>query len=621
MWLALVIAALLVLLIVRFGFQNYGEDTQQTGSDSASPASKGKSEPASSAESDSDTGAAESNPVSLPIRGASLGEDSAIPVTFKGVVLNRAGRSPIVGAHVKILALSSTSETMEKTTGEDGTFTVDAPPAYRYELNVEAAGFSSFRDDSFVITRPDYSVEILLNRAFALKGRVLDLQSKGIPGAMVGVFGEGGEGPFMSNPTDAQGVFALSSLPRGGRFQLDAYHAGFDSLGTVSARMPSEEEIILRMKPAAAAGSLAGMVRDAGLQPVPGARISILDTNGMRKVTEVQTDQKGEYRLSRIREGSFLVQCAADGFSSDNYQATATISAGKESRLDFSMKAGKQIRGVVVNQKGEPVANATLSYRIGSMQRGGRNMRGEGIINLAQQVISSMVGLPGSSMTGSVTTDAKGLFQIAGLMDGTYQVSVQHRDYLDFSAMLQPSGQPQTLALDSALSLRGTASTLQGVAIEKFDLEFQSTTRGFAKDYSFTTSDGHFEVRGLTRDKYTVVLRVSNREGYMGTIDLQASMQVFLMTGEKPDTGDASRSGRGEARGGAPGQGGPSMRGGGFGPGGGSGPGGGFGPGGGAGPGGGGRPGGGFGPGGGLGQGGGRGRGGNFGTLTIVNGK
>jgi hypothetical protein len=620
LWLTLVIAALLIVLLIRFGYQNYGDDAQQTSSESVRQASRGKAEPASSTD-DSGAGIPESSPAPFPNRSASRGDDSAIPVTFKGVVLNEAGRSPIGGARVKILALSSSSETMEKTTGEDGTFTIDAPPAYRYELNVEAEGFNSFRNDSFVITRPDYSIEILLNRAFALKGRVLDMQSNGIPGAMVGIFGERGDGPFMSNPTDAQGAFAISSVPRGGRVQLDAYHAGFDSLGMVNARMPSEEEIILRMKPAIPAGSLGGLVKDSGLQPISGAKISIMDATGTRKASEVQTDQKGEYRLSRIREGSFLVQCAADGFSSDNYQATATISAGKETRLDFSMKTGKQIRGVVVNQKGEPVANATLSYRIGSIQRGGRNMRGDGVINFASQVISSIMGLPGSSMGGSVTTDAKGVFQIMGLMDGNYQVSVQHRDYLDFSAMLQPSSQPQTLTLDSALSLRGAASNLQGVAIEKFDLAFQSTTKGFSKTYSFTTSDGHFEVRGLTRDKYTIILRVSNRENYMGTLDLQSSMQVFLMTGEKPDTGSATRSGRSDGRGGAAGrsaesgQGGPPSRGGDFGQGGPPGRGGDFGQGGD--PGRGGFP----GQGGDFGPGGGRGRGGNFGTLTIINAK
>lgn len=623
LWLSLVIAALLVVLLIRFGFQNYGEDAQQSGSEPVRQALRSKTEPASST-GDSGTGVPESSPPPFPNRSASSGDDSAIPVTFKGIVLNEAGRSPIGGARVKILALSSSSETVEKTTGDDGTFTIDAPPAYRYELNAEAEGFSPYKDDSLIITRPNYSIEILLNRAFALKGRVLDLQSKGIPGAMVGIFGERGEGPFMSNPTDAQGAFAISSVPRGGRVQLDAYHAGFDSLGTVNAKMPSEEEIILRMKPAAPAGSLGGMVKDAALQPISGAKISIVDATGMRKVSEAQTDQKGEYKLPRIREGAFLVQCAADGFSSDTYQAAATISAGKETRLDFSMKAGRQIRGVVVNQKGEPVANAALSYRAGSMQRGGNmrgNMRGGDMINFAQQVISSIMGMPSSSMGGSVTTDAKGAFQIVGLVDGTYQVNVQHRDYLDFSAMMQPSSQQQTLTLDSALSLRGAASNLQGVAIEKFDLEFQSTARGFGKSYSFTTSDGHFEVRGLTRDKYTVVLRVSNRENYMGTLDLQSSMQVFMMTGEKPDTGDATRSGRRNGPGGAPGRGGdfgqgsapgqsgsPGQgrspgRGGDFGRGGDTGRGG--------------FP----GQGGDFGPGGGRGRGGNMGTLTIINAK
>ena len=89
----------------------------------------------------------------------------------------------------------------------------------------------------------------------------------------------------------------------------------------------------------------------------------------------------------------------------------------------------------------------------------------------------------------------------------------------------------------------------------------------------------------------------------MGTLDLQSSMQVFLMTAERTDTTDATRSGRSDMQGGAPGRNMDFGRGMNFGRGGDSG-----------------RTG--FpGPGEDFGRAGGRGRGGTFGTLTIINAK
>jgi hypothetical protein len=676
-----------------------------------------------------------------PFRGGTL-DDVAIPVAFKGVVLNETGRVPIGGARIRMLALSSQLETIEKTTGADGVFKIDAPAAYRYELNVEAEGFKSYKNDTLVITRPNYSMEILLNRSLMIKGVVMDPQSQGIPNAMVGLFGEGGDGPFISAPTDAQGAFSFAfALPRGGRFKLEAFHAGYDSMGAAVAKTPVEEEIVLRMKPASATGSLIGLVQDAALTPIAGAKISISDAASQRTVSEILTDQKGEYRLSRIREGNIPVRCAAEGFAqTDNYQSAVTISAGKESRLDFNLKAGQQIRGIVVNQKGEPVANATVIYRpvniprggnrrddgtagprssnrggdgatgarsgnaedsgnsassgrnrgdmgafgsrggnrgnlgafgsrdgnrgdmgsmgpgggnmgdMGSMGPGGGNRRNRGSMGPGGGNMGDMgsmgpgggnrgnmgsmgpsggnrgsmgsmgsrggnmgdmgsmgprggnmgdmgsmgsrggnmgdmasIGPRGGNMgdtsssgtrgrnmgdrgalgamqnfiptTGSTTTDAKGRFQIIGLAEDPYQVNIQHRDYVELSTQLQPSSQQQTLILDGALSLRGTVSSVQGVPIEGFSLMFQSTsiTKRFAKSFPFTTSDGHFEVRGLTPDKYTIILRISDGESYNSTLDLQSSMQVLLLAGETTESGSEARSelrgGRGGGRG------------------------------------------------------------------------
>jgi uncharacterized GH25 family protein len=673
----------------------------------------------------------------MPFSSGGVLDDAAIPVAFKGRVLNEAGRTPIAGARVRMQALSSQVESIEKTTGDDGVFKIDAPAAYRYEMRVEAEGFNSYKNDALMITRPSFSMDIVLSRALAVKGRVVDPQSQGIPNAIVGLFPEGGDQPLSTRPTDAQGVFSLPlSMFRGGRFQLDAIHAGYDSAGAVTAKMPAEEEIILRMKPASRTGALVGLVRDTAQRPIVGAKISISDAAAQRTVSEVVTDQKGEYRISPIRQGNFPVRCTAEGFpQSANTQLVAMISAGKEARLDFNLNSGLQMSGVVLNKNGEPVANATVNYRSMNMGRGGSSRRsnnpsGQGSTNMGgmqgsgsrggnmggmpgsgsrggsmgnmpgagsrggsmggmsgfgssggnmggmpgfgsgggnmgnmpgfgsgggnmgnmpgfgsgggsmgnmpgagsrggnsgdasasgtRTVViggsgasgsnggntgampgsgsrggnmggmsgfgsgggsmggmpgfgsggssmggmsgfgsggSSMGGMSGSSsrggstgsstrsgnmtrgssrsgnmggsgalgstqnivpVSGSTTTDIKGRFLIIGLTDDAFQVNVQHRDYVELNTQLQPSTQQQTLVLDGAFSLRGTASNLQGVPFEQFSLMLQSnsTTNMFSKSCSFTASDGHFEVRGLMPDKYTIMLRVNPRGGNM----------------------------------------------------------------------------------------------------------
>jgi hypothetical protein len=689
LWLFIGVVVFLFLIFMRSGFMKFGEDGTESGRTQQNSADMAKSP--SSEESDADGISRESSQAPYS-GGASTFEEPATPVSFKGVVLNEAGRVPIGGAHVRIVALSSHPDSTEKTTGADGTFIVDAPPAYRYELNVDAEGFSSFRNDTFVIRRPNYNMEILLTRTLQLRGRVLDPQSQGIPYAKVSISAEGGEGlPIAPTTTDGQGGFSISSaMLRGGRLRLEASHAGYDSIGAVAVKMPTEEEIILRMKPASATGSLGGSVKDAALRPIAAAKISILDANSKRAVSEVLTDQKGEYRLAKIREGNFPVRCSADGFAqTDNSQSTVTIITEKESRLDFSMKAGQQILGIVVNQKGEPVPNATVMYGPASLVRivntaenkvsisrsgteenggntgdsgefgsrgggGGRAFGGRsgnasdsgGFGSRAGNMgggrtfgsrggntgdgggFSARGGSPGGSggfgprggnagdsrgfgpsggniagsasfgsrggnmedgsapssrgegradvvvfssrdrsmgdggmlnlgmlqnfaSIGNTTTDIKGRFQILGLSEEPYQVSIQHRDYIELNTQLQPSSQQQTLTLDSALSLRGTASNVQGVPIVRFSLMLRSTstTKRFAKSYSFTTVDGHFEVRGLTPDKYTVILRISNGENYTGTLDLQSSTQVLLLTGEVSESGNELRGRRAGERG------------------------------------------------------------------------
>jgi 5-hydroxyisourate hydrolase-like protein (transthyretin family) len=266
--------------------------------------------------------------------------------------------------------------------------------------------------------------------------------------------------------------------------------------------LPAESEVVIRMRPARTAGALSGTVTDSSRKPIAGARISLFDTSDGRALTRTQTDRPGTYKFAKMREGYYVVRCFADGFAETrSSQGAVMILANREARLDFNLEAGLQIRGVVVTQKGDPVLQATVFLIAEDGQR------------------------PQSSQVA--TTDEQGRFQVSGLRDSQYLVTVQHRDFLDLATRIRPSNQVQTLTLDGGLSLTGTISDVRGAAVGKFVMTFLSASSRYSKSCPFTTTDGRFEVRGLPRDSYLIRLQAGSNS-YAGPLDLQSSTDVFI---------------------------------------------------------------------------------------------
>ena len=231
-------------------------------------------------------------------------------------MLNEASHEGIEGAKVRIYAYASPPAVVEKTTGVGGTFQVEAPAAFRYGVRAEADGFRPYSDDSLSITRPSYEMRILLTPTMALRGRVVDQQSAGIPEALVTLRREGDRSPSgLSAPTDAQGAFVFTDVPRDGRYWVEAYHPAYDTMGMVTVTIPAQGEVMVRMRPARASGALAGAVTDSARRPVAGARIALFDAADGRPLSRTQSDRQGMYRFARMREGYYVVRCSADGFA------------------------------------------------------------------------------------------------------------------------------------------------------------------------------------------------------------------------------------------------------------------------------------------------------------------
>jgi flagellar basal body-associated protein FliL len=538
--LAILLIAVFVLVLVRQGIftgSGGGQKARDGSAASPSPDSASSRSPKNPAQ------AQNASPLDMNFEPSSS-SSWYVTVAFKGTVRNEMDRAPIDGASVRIYGYSSPPSVSEKTTSSGGAFQVVAPPAYRYSVRVEAEGFRPYQDDSFVITRPYYDLNILMTPAYSLRGQVLDNVNNGIADARVQIrrFEDRAATPTATT-TDSKGVFLFPEISRGGRFYVEVFHSGYDAQGAATVTIPAENEIVLRMNPARAVGSLAGTVTDKGRQSLPGARIWLYDPGDGRIVSTTSTDREGQYRLPKIREGYYFVRCTAEGFpDTQANQEVVAIHNNNEARLDFSLEPGLVIRGIVLNHKEEPVAQAQVTY-VMEPASGGRAAMTENRGPAGNRMGMGMGPRGGMQQTRNLviaTTDSEGHFQILGLADAQaqFQVSISHRDYQTLVATLRPSHETQVLVLDPGLTLRGTVSDSRGAAVERFSLTFQTKSGRIEKSYSFTTSDGHFEIHGLARDSYQVSLESQGRGFFSGALDLQASAEIEVML--------ASGGGRGE---------------------------------------------------------------------------
>ena len=85
-----------------------------------------------------------------------------------------------------------------------------------------------------------------------------------------------------------------------------------------------------------AQGQVAGVVRDAGGQPIAQARVLLVAGPGPLIEMAVLTDERGEYEWAGLAAGEWTLAAYADGFQGK--QLTVRIVGGQTARLDFTLE-------------------------------------------------------------------------------------------------------------------------------------------------------------------------------------------------------------------------------------------------------------------------------------------
>jgi hypothetical protein len=248
--------------------------------------------------------------------------------------------------------------------------------------------------------------------------RVVDGAGRPVEGASVSIR----DFPSSDRPkpglTDARGNYEVLGLKPEQVTVVDII-ASAPSLGaTVEVEPRSAGEaskpLEVQLEPL---GSLTGRVRDEDGQPVEGAVVqlyrNIRDRHrsgrsfGLPVETRNELEPDGSYTFKQLIPGaSYNTNVEAGGFARSS-SAHVNIKAGQESRLDDYRlpSAAREVRGVVVDARGNPAADVTVNYESDHRR--------------------ALYAPQGS--TWFQQTDARGRFHLTGLPRGPVRLMVYRR--------------------------------------------------------------------------------------------------------------------------------------------------------------------------------------------------
>lgn len=381
-----------------------------------------------------------------------------------------------------------------------------------HEAFVVAPGRARMRVLFVMSDRPETELEVQVPRAGKIVGRVADEQGRPVPGAWVGrsTSGSAYSTTALFDRCDDQGRFEYDGVPFDRPARLSAEAGGFqgqerdDLFVDPKGRSLALDFKLMRTPEAPQAGEAApakpeadlpseyrevtGVVLGPGDRPVAGAEVRW----GAAKHSETPQAKAGEdgrFRLPRIPDRDGMVTVIAPGSKLAPF--FALVRRGGKQHLRVTLVEGRSARGVVRDDRGEPIAGVLVVPVIASPDPS----RGDPVW------LSEL----------EERTDAQGRFEISGLPVAGVKIDFMHPGLSDLrNQVLKLDGPDNSIRMVAGGAILGRVVDPDGKPVRNFRvlLNISKDRRpgdnfgGFFAGFSgigltYTSEDGSFVVKDL----------------------------------------------------------------------------------------------------------------------------
>ncbi|HUW44673.1 MAG TPA: carboxypeptidase regulatory-like domain-containing protein, partial [Dehalococcoidia bacterium] len=304
-----------------------------------------------------------------------------VPGTITGSVTDAEDGSPVAGAVV-------TDGTRTVLTDAAGQYTISDVPPGTYQVVAGKEGYESLSLTVTVLEETTAVVDFSLSQIIVLgsiTGTVTDTEDGSpVAGATV-------SDGTRTTTTDATGEYNIANMPPG-TYQVTASKSGYESSSlTVTVLEGNTAVSDLSLVRIIVPGTITGSVTDAeDGSPVAGAVV----TDGTRMTT---TDATGEYTIANVPPGTYQVTASKAGYHSSSL--TVTVLSGGTAIANFSLN--------------EVIVPGSITGSVTDVKDG-----------------SPIVGATVSDGTRTTITDASGIYTVANVPPGTYQVTTSKEGYV-----------------------------------------------------------------------------------------------------------------------------------------------------------------------------------------------
>jgi len=330
--------------------------------------------------------------------------------SLRGRVTDAIDGKPVPSAIVALRARGG--DVLDETaTDDDGTFAFAGIEPVVHVVSVQADGYAfltqpliDFLGRRAIDTTNGAVLELTLESAVRVEGRVVDPSGRGIAGADVWVEDHEGRRRWprpVSDiaSTDLDGRFTVHDAPSGSLFahaRASGRTPGKTEIGSAGPGR-TRDGIVISLPDG---GSIRGRVFDVEGAPVAGAKIVFSPRRGQSLIlgaesAPVTSDPKGAFFIDSLAEGSGFLAASSEKGSG---VVETGVEAGNETHVDVKLEPTGSVAGRVIDGRDAPLPGATVSVA-GAMRDP---------VSMARNAAAGFV-------IRSASTDSEGRFRIEGL--------------------------------------------------------------------------------------------------------------------------------------------------------------------------------------------------------------